>query len=30
MPGGSESLNAAAAASILLFEVQRQRSEEKS
>jgi RNA methyltransferase, TrmH family len=27
MPGGSESLNAAAAASILLFEVQRQRSE---
>ena len=27
MPGGSESLNAAAAASILLFEVQRQRSQ---
>ncbi len=30
MPGGSESLNAAAAASILLFEVQRQRSEGKT
>jgi TrmH family RNA methyltransferase len=30
MPGGSESLNAAAAASILLFEVQRQRSMGKS
>ena len=27
MPGGSESLNAAVAASILLFEVQRQRSQ---
>lgn len=28
MPGGSDSLNVAAAASILLFEVQRQRSQE--
>jgi tRNA G18 (ribose-2'-O)-methylase SpoU len=29
MPGGSESLNAAVAAGILMFEVVRQRSEQK-